>query len=257
MLKEIEKLNNEIDRLMTEKTKADAQKEVWENRLCESIIAYKNEYGVDLSGGSLDEIKTKLQDELEKVESKTKQEYNKAVTLINLINEGSIAEAWKIINGGNEVKEAPSVNEVNNISNPETVKPIVNVKESVVETPSADTVAPMVSDEDFYGEGTEEDSETVEVVGSEKSAPNNFINFGAFSMVEDDDDEELVINNKSPFTIEDDEDEEFIQHNNVEIPKVDESIIVPKKLSTNPSLSENVSNFGDFEGILKGTKFEN
>lgn len=239
MIDKIEKLNKEIDRLMTEKTKSDAQKEVWENRLVESIKAYKNEYGVDLSGNSLADIKEKLSSEINIVETKTKEEFEKSSMLVNLINSGDIKGAWEVLGVNiNEVKkeEVKQVEE----TKVESAKEVINELDNV-------------EDEDFYGfDGTDDEDMSDSTFNTEKSSVGiNPINkFAIFNF--DDEEDEFIMpstsskNNTMVLNDDDEEKDEFV--NNTNTTKGNTMILDDD--------DEKDDNFGGFGNILSGSKFQ-
>lgn len=255
ILKEIENLNKQIETLMVEKTKYDAQKDVWESRLVESIDAYKKEFGVDISGSNLADIKRKLGSEIKVVEENTMKEFERSTKLVNLINSGDIKGAWKElgvdIDSVNTEKEEV-VNEevvVSKAVTPSEVAPVVS-------TPEKTTVVDVedeVSDDDFYGSSFEDDEEEAEPSFLTKPViPSVFMQpteeekvvakpYNAF-VVEDDEDEFVIPSTKgssSAPVLEDDEDE----------------FIIP---STKTPVVEDDSDdeFGGFGNILEGSKFQ-
>lgn len=199
MIKEIEKLNKEIEKLMTEKTKADAQKEVWENRLKESINAYNKEYGVDLSGNDLSEIKKNLASEIGLVESETKKEFERSQKIVNYINKGDIKGAWEFLG----VKS-----EDTNITKEDIPQEKVQDKKVENKPNQVEVNNETIEDDDFYGEDSKED---------EKVNTNSDINkksFVPFVVEEDDEDDEFIIptsenksSNEGDFSMEDDNDD--------------------------------------------------
>lgn len=236
MIKEIERLNREIDRIMTEKTKADAQKEVWESRLVESIKGYSKDYGVDLSGKDLVEIKKKLVAETNMIEAKTKEEFERASKIVKLINEGDINGAWKVLGVDIENKESEEV-----------------VQEKAnVEVQSAVEAIEEMGDDDFYGESFEEEEEedyieSNDPVDFDTSVKNTAASkFNSFFMEDDEDDEEednfVIPNTKVVSPVEN-------KHSNSK----------PSKSSTSSSFvmeDDEEDEFGGFGSILSGSKFK-
>lgn len=239
MIKEIEKLNREIDRIMTEKTKADAQKEVWESRLVESIGNYNKEYGVNLSGKDLAEIKKKLVAETNIVEAKTKEEYEKSLQIVNLINEGDIKGAWKVL--------GVDIDAVNNQTEEE---PQEEVQETKIPVPTgnqsiqgATEVVEEMEDEDFFGESFE-DEEPIQEVKPQMQVNKKVVEASKGA---------TVAKTFNPFVMEDDDDEEdeFV------IPNTETSNSSNK--STTGSLimeDDEDDDFGGFGSILAGSKFK-
>lgn len=191
MIKEIERLNREIDRIMTEKTKADAQKEVWESRLVESIKGYAKDYGVDLSGKDLVEIKKKLVAETNTIEAKTKEEFERASKIVKLINEGDIKGAWEIL--------GVNIDEIENKENEEVVQ-----EKTGVEVQSAVAAIEEMDDNSFYGESFDEEEEEEE---DEFVIPNtrdiSSVEHKQFNI------KPSQSSTSSSFVMEDDEEDEF------------------------------------------------
>ena len=254
ILKEIENLNKQIETLMVEKTKYDAQKDVWESRLVESIDAYKKEFEVDISGSNLADIKRKLGSEIKVVEENTMKEFERSTKLVNLINSGDIKGAWKElgvdIDSVNTEKEEVVTEEVvvSKEVTPSEEVPVVN-------TPEQTTVVDVedeVSDDDFYGGSFEDDEEVEPSFLTKPVIPSVFMQpteeekvvakpYNAF-VVEDDEDEFVIPSTKgssSAPVLEDDEDE----------------FIIP---STKTPVVEDDSDdeFGGFGNILEGSKFQ-
>ena len=257
ILKEIENLNKQIEILMVEKTKYDAQKDVWESRLVESIDAYKKEFGVDISGSNLADIKRKLGSEIKVVEENTMKEFERSTKLVNLINSGDIKGAWKELG-----VDIDSVNtEKEEVVNEEVVvtKEVTPSEEvSVVNTPEQTTVVDVedeVSDDDFYGSSFEDDEEEVEPSFLTKPViPSVFM--------QPTEEEKVVAKPYNAFVVEDDDEDEFIipsTKGSSSVPVLEEDdedeFIIP---STKTSVVEDDSDdeFGGFGNILEGSKFQ-
>lgn len=230
MIKEIEALNAKIDKLMTEKTKADAQKEVWENRLLESITQYEASYGVKIKGETLNlkDIKSNLKKEIEEVEKETAREYEKSQKIVSLIEQGDIKGAWKML--GYDVDEKEEVSE--EVKEEEVVSEdtkLQGVQEAVDDVEGIDDV----DDSDFFGKGfSNEDSDeedefiTENYVESEPvKKPEKKVSTFSF---EDDDDDDYTIPTKKSMTMDDSDEED----------------------------DDDFGGFGGFGSILKGSKFE-
>lgn len=237
MIKEIERLNREIDRIMTEKTKADAQKEVWESRLVESIKGYAKDYGVDLSGKDLVEIKKKLVAETNTIEAKTKEEFERASKIVKLINEGDIKGAWKIL--------GVNIDEVENKENEEVVQ-----EKTDVEVQSAVAAIEEMDDNSFYGESFDEEEE------EDYIESNDPVNFN--TSIKNTEASEF-----NSFFMEDDEEEEdeFVIPNTRDISSVEHKQfnIKPSQSSTSSSFvmeDDEEDEFGGFGSILSGSKFK-
>lgn len=110
LIKNIEELNKRIDTLMHEKTRLDAQREVVDKDLKAQLERYSKEYGVDLSGSSVEECKQLIKAEFDKVKSEEEEKYNQSKAVVELIEAGKTAEAEKLLGKG--VGETTKVSEV-------------------------------------------------------------------------------------------------------------------------------------------------
>lgn len=246
MIREIENLNKQIDMLMTEKTKCDAQKEVWQSRLVESIKAYEKEYGVDLSGKDLNDIKKKVSAESSVVEAKTKEEFELSAKLVKLINEGDIKGAWKVL--GVDLDEVNTSEEVENTPTPPISAGVQDGIQTVDE----------VDDADFFGNslgGYEEEFHKESIPANNVSSEQNtglaghteeVVSSKAYNpfMFEDDEDEFITPGVGSSTIMEDYEDDE------------DEFITPNTNSSTVIEDDDMEDDFGGFGSILKGSKFQ-
>lgn len=110
LIKNIEELNKRIDTLMHEKTRLDAQREVVDKDLKAQLERYSKEYGVDLSGSSVEECKQLIKAEFDKVKSEEEEKYNQSKAVVELIEAGKTAEAEKLL--GERVGETTKTSEV-------------------------------------------------------------------------------------------------------------------------------------------------
>lgn len=222
MIKKIEALNKDIDRLMKEKSRLDGQRETYEKNLLESISKYAEKYGVDLSGKSFADIKSKLSAEIKKVEEQTAMEYERSQKLVSLINSGDIKGAWKEL--GVDLDE-----EKTEESHYEELQGVAEAISDVEEE---------ISDDDFFGTSVEDDEELED---------------GDFFVEDDEEDvkkDEVSSNSVKPVfggISFDDEDDDFLTPKTVnkEEPEVDDE-----------DEEDGFSSFGGFGGILAGSKFD-
>lgn len=242
MLQKIEELNKTIEKLMVEKTKADAQKEVWETKLKEGIKEYKEKYGVDLTGKTFAEMKAKLTKEIKAVEGKTQEEFEQAQKIVSLIQSGDIKGAWKLL--GVNIDEQEKVEEVVEETPAEKQQEELQGVSSVVDELDG------ISDDDFLGEDAQDGDFFVEEEDEEDGATDSF----GSSFDEDDkvkeevkeEVEEKAEENKPKPMFggisfeDDDDDDDFIAQDTKED---DDDYDVD-------------SDFGGFNNILKGSKFE-
>ena len=117
LIKNIEELNKRIDTLMHEKTRLDAQREVVDKDLKAQLERYSKEYGVDLSGSSVEECKQMIKAEFDKVKSEEEEKYNQSKAVVELIEAGKTAESEKML--GERVGETTKVEEKKGISQEE------------------------------------------------------------------------------------------------------------------------------------------
>ena len=135
LIKNIEELNKRIDTLMHEKTRLDAQREVVDKDLKAQLERYRKEYGVDLSGSSVEECKQLIKAEFDKVKSEEEEKYNQSKAVVELIEAGKTAEAEKLLGervGGttktSEVEDAEKV-----VISPEKENQIAEAFNEIVE----------------------------------------------------------------------------------------------------------------------------
>lgn len=97
MLNEISVLNKKIEKLLQEKTKAEAQKELLEKKLASEITNYSTRYGVDLSGETFAAMKKNILTEYKHVHSKVEKEYKLASEVVSAIEDGDISKAYSLM----------------------------------------------------------------------------------------------------------------------------------------------------------------
>lgn len=231
MLTKIENLNKKIDALMKEKTKADAQKEVWENRLLESIKGYNQEYGVDLSAKNVAGIKEKLSVEIGKVEAQTKEEYERAQKIVSLIQAGDIKGAWLEVGVDLDavVQEEPEV--VTPVKEIQEEKGLQGISDAVSEVDDFDEADLFGFGADITVDETEVKEEEVVVAQPEKT-------------------KKPVMN----ITFDDDDDDDFIMQPVKAEPKKEEKKTASFMLDDDDD--DDFGGFGGFGGVLAGSPFE-
>lgn len=155
LIKNIEELNKRIDTLMHEKTRLDAQREVVDKDLKAQLERYSKEYGVDLSGSSVEECKQLIKAEFDKVKGEEEEKYNQSKAVVELIEAGKTAEAEKLL--GERVGEATKVEEKKVIS-PEEKGQVTAAFNKLVEGTSAKQAA--VKEEKVEDRVVEKEEET-------------------------------------------------------------------------------------------------
>lgn len=135
LIKNIEELNKRIDTLMHEKTRLDAQREVVDKDLKAQLERYSKEYGVDLSGNSVEECKQLIKAEFDKVKSEEEEKYNQSKAVVELIEAGKTAEAEKLL--GERVEKTTKASEVEDeekvVISPEKENQIAEAFNEIVE----------------------------------------------------------------------------------------------------------------------------
>lgn len=217
-VKDIQQLNEKIEGLMKTKAKTEAQKEVWENKLHESLAEYEKQYGVKLEGTTLAEIKQSLTKEFNKVKADTEDQYELAQKVVGMIDRGDIEGAYSALGIEHKTEVEETVNDWMNAGlGTETEKEVpTEVVEEVTEAEETLTGA---------------DDIVKEMEQGNISTPK--IGF-------DDDDEEVPVSKAPVISFDDDDDSDFVTQ--------------PSKITMEDE--ESTSAFGGFGDILAGSKFQ-
>lgn len=168
LIKNIEELNKRIDTLMHEKTRLDAQREVVDKDLKSQLEKYSKEYGVDLSGSSVEECKKLIKAEFDKVKSEEEEKYNQSKAVVELIEAGKTAEAEKLL--GEKVGGITKVKEEKKIT-PEEKAQVEEAFSKLVRTATNKKVEEDAEDEE--DDGWEMPKEEDEKDGSFTAAEEN------------------------------------------------------------------------------------
>lgn len=148
--KEVQVLNNQIEKIHTEKTKIETRQEMLKKQLSEELEAYKVQFGVNLEGKDVAQTKSLIEAETKKVTTEVEKEYNLKVKVVDAINKGDFDTAYELL--GIEVENAQVQEEIE----PTRVN-------EVVEEVDEETVEDMLSEEESM------DSFLNEVLGEEDS----------------------------------------------------------------------------------------
>lgn len=161
LIKNIEELNKRIDTLMHEKTRLDAQREVVDKDLKAQLERYNKEYGVDLSGSSVEECKKLIKAEFDKVKSEEEEKYNQSKAVVELIEAGKTAEAEKLL--GERVVETTKVSEAEDaekvVISPEKENQIAEASNEILEKAVAKQKREEETEDDDGWEMPSEDSQ--------------------------------------------------------------------------------------------------
>lgn len=90
---EIKVLNDKIERIQVQRTKAETKREVLMSRLESEISKYEKEHGVSLKGDTLKDTIKAISVEQKKVSKGIEEEYNLKSKVVSAIESGNIEEA--------------------------------------------------------------------------------------------------------------------------------------------------------------------
>lgn len=94
---EIKVLNDKIERIQVQRTKAETKREVLMSRLESEISKYEKEYGVSLKGDTLKDTIKAISVEQKKVSKGIEEEYNLKSKVVSAIESGNIEEANNLL----------------------------------------------------------------------------------------------------------------------------------------------------------------
>lgn len=94
---EIKVLNDKIEKIQVQRTKAETKREVLMSRLESEISKYEKEYGVSLKGATLKDTIKAISVEQKKVSKGIEEEYNLKLKVVNAIESGNIEEANSLL----------------------------------------------------------------------------------------------------------------------------------------------------------------
>lgn len=94
---EIKVLNDKIEKIQVQRTKAETKREVLMSRLESEISKYEKEYGVSLKGATLKDTIKAISVEQKKVSKGIEEEYNLKLKVVSAIESGNIEEANSLL----------------------------------------------------------------------------------------------------------------------------------------------------------------
>ena len=94
---EIKVLNDKIEKIQVQRTKAETKREVLMSRLESEISKYEKEYGVSLKGATLKDTVKAISVEQKKVSKGIEEEYNLKLKVVSAIESGNIEEANSLL----------------------------------------------------------------------------------------------------------------------------------------------------------------
>jgi hypothetical protein len=93
----IKKLNDKIEKIQVQRTKAETKREVLLSRLDSELSKYEKEYGVSLKGKTLKDTIKAISLEQKKVFDDIEGEYNRKLLVVSAIESGNIDEANELL----------------------------------------------------------------------------------------------------------------------------------------------------------------
>lgn len=130
-VKDVQALNGRIEELNTKRTKVETQTEMLKGQLSSELSAYEKEFGVNLQGVTLAQTRKLITAEVTKVLNEVSAEYQLKERVVELIEQGDIEAANKLLG----VETAPAVEE-QVVEQPVVEVPVV--EEPVVEETTAE-----------------------------------------------------------------------------------------------------------------------
>lgn len=94
---EIKVLNDKIEKIQVQRTKAETKREVLMSRLESEISKYEKEYGVSLKGATLKDTVKAISVEQKKVFKGIEEEYNLKLKVVSAIESGNIEDANSLL----------------------------------------------------------------------------------------------------------------------------------------------------------------
>lgn len=152
--KNVQSLNDRIEKINNQRVKAETQHEMLTTRLETELGSYKDQFGVDLAGKSFTETRKKINAEIKKVTSEVESEYELKEKVVSAIEAGDIEEAYKLL--GLEVKNEEHEED---LAEEPVAEPIIEedfgglASDTTVEEPNAiKEEDPILSVEDDFGD---------------------------------------------------------------------------------------------------------
>jgi hypothetical protein len=191
---EIKVLNDKIERIQVQRTKAETKREVLMSRLESEISKYEKEYGVSLKGDTLKDTIKAISVEQKKVSKGIEEEYNLKSKVVSAIESGNIEEANTLLGIETPINDF----DVEDIEDTEDLDEVSPVEDATKDVPEEDDNFGIdedefsledddTEDEDVFGlsEAEEESSEKV------KTPIGSSVDDTVKELDSDDDDEDI------------------------------------------------------------------
>lgn len=191
---EIKVLNDKIERIQVQRTKAETKREVLMSRLESEISKYEKEYGVSLKGDTLKDTIKAISVEQKKVSKGIEEEYNLKSKVVSAIESGNIEEANNLLGIETPINDF-DVEDIEDMEDLDEVSPVEDDAKDVPEEEDNFGIDEDefslddddVEDEDVFGlsEAEEESSEKV------KTPIGSSVDDTVKELDNDDDDEDI------------------------------------------------------------------
>lgn len=191
---EIKVLNDKIERIQVQRTKAETKREVLMSRLESEISKYEKEYGVSLKGDTLKDTIKAISVEQKKVSKGIEEEYNLKSKVVSAIESGNIEEANTLLGIETPINDF----DVEGIEDTEDLDEVSPVEDDAKDVPEEEDNSGIdedefslddddAEDEDVFGlsEAEEEPSEKV------KTPIGSSVDDTVKELDNDDDDEDI------------------------------------------------------------------
>lgn len=191
---EIKVLNDKIERIQVQRTKAETKREVLMSRLEFEISKYEKEYGVSLKGDTLKDTIKAISVEQKKVSKGIEEEYNLKSKVVSAIESGNIEEANTLLGIETPINDF----DVEDIEDTEDLDEVSPVEDDTKDVPEEEDNFGIdedefslddddAEDEDVFGlsEAEEESSEKV------KTPIGSSVDDTVKELDNDDDDEDI------------------------------------------------------------------
>lgn len=191
---EIKVLNDKIERIQVQRTKAETKREVLMSRLESEISKYEKEYGVSLKGDTLKDTIKAISVEQKKVSKGIEEEYNLKSKVVSAIESGNIEEANTLLGIETPINDF----DVEDIEDAEDLDEVSPVEDDTKDVPEEEDNFGIdedefslddddAEDEDVFGlsEAEEESSEKV------KTPIGSSVDDTVKELDNDDDDEDI------------------------------------------------------------------
>lgn len=191
---EIKVLNDKIERIQVQRTKAETKREVLMSRLESEISKYEKEYGVSLKGDTLKDTIKAISVEQKKVSKGIEEEYNLKSKVVSAIESGNIEEANTLLGIETPINDF----DVEDIEDTEDLDEVSQIEDDAKDVPEEEDNFGIdedefslddddAEDEDVFGlsEAEEESSEKV------KTPIGSSVDDTVKELDNDDDDEDI------------------------------------------------------------------